>query len=31
MFEHLDGSIQLERLEVIESQHATHLRYRVLK
>ena len=31
LFEHLDGSIQLERLEVIESHHATHLRYRVLK
>ncbi|MEO3854980.1 dihydrofolate reductase family protein [Acrocarpospora sp. B8E8] len=31
LFEHLGGQIQLERAEVIESRHATHLRYRVLK
>ena len=31
LFDNLDGSIQLERLEVAESAHATHLRYRVIK
>jgi dihydrofolate reductase len=31
LFEHLGGPIQLERVEVIESSHATHLRYRILK
>ena len=31
LFEHLGGPIQLERAEVIESRHATHLRYRILK
>ena len=31
LFEHLRGPIQLERAEVIESRHATHLRYRILK
>jgi dihydrofolate reductase len=31
LFEHLGGPIQLERAEVIESQHANHLRYRILK
>jgi dihydrofolate reductase len=31
LFEHLGGPVQLERAEVIESRHATHLRYRVLK
>jgi dihydrofolate reductase len=31
LFEHLGGPIQLERAEVIESRHATHVRYRVLK
>ncbi len=30
LFEHL-GPNQLERAEVIESRHATHLRYRILK
>jgi dihydrofolate reductase len=29
LFEHLGGPIQLERAEVIESRHATHLRYRI--
>jgi hypothetical protein len=31
LFEHLGGPIQLERAELIESPHATHLRYRILK
>ena len=31
LFEHLGGPIQLERAEVLESRHATHLRYRILK
>jgi dihydrofolate reductase len=31
LFENLEAPIQLERVEVIESRHATHLRYRVLK
>jgi dihydrofolate reductase len=31
LFDHLGGPIQLERLEVVESHHATHLRYRILK
>ena len=31
LFEHLSGPVQLERLEVIESRRATHLRYRVLR
>jgi hypothetical protein len=31
LFEHLGGPIQLERSEVIESRHSTHLRYRILK
>ena len=31
LFENLGRPIQLERTEVIESRHATHLRYRVLK
>jgi len=31
LFEHLGGPIQLERAEVIESRHSTHLRYRILK
>jgi dihydrofolate reductase len=31
LFEHLGGPIQLERAEVIESRHATHLRYRIVK
>ena len=31
LFEHLGGPIQLERTEVLESRHATHLRYRILK
>ena len=31
LFEHLGGPIQLERAEVVESRHATHLRYRILK
>ncbi|GAA0990207.1 dihydrofolate reductase family protein [Acrocarpospora macrocephala] len=31
LFEHLGAQIQLERAEVIESRHAAHLRYRVLK
>jgi dihydrofolate reductase len=31
LFEHLGGPIQLDRAEVIESRHATHLRYRILK
>jgi dihydrofolate reductase len=30
LFEHLGGPIQLERTEVIESSHATHLRFRIL-
>jgi dihydrofolate reductase len=30
LFEHLGGSIQLERAEVIESPSSTHLRYRIL-
>jgi dihydrofolate reductase len=30
LFDHLGGPIQLERADVIESRHATHLRYRVL-
>jgi dihydrofolate reductase len=29
LFEHLDGPIGLVRAEVIESRHATHVRYRV--
>jgi dihydrofolate reductase len=29
LFEHLGGPIQLERADVIESRHATHLRYRI--
>jgi dihydrofolate reductase len=29
LFEHLGGPIHLERTEVIESRHATHLRYRI--
>jgi dihydrofolate reductase len=31
LFAHLGGPIQLERVEVIESAHSTHLRYRILK
>jgi dihydrofolate reductase len=31
LFEHLGGPIRLERSEVIESRHSTHLRYRILK
>ena len=31
LFEQLGGPIRLERTEVIESLHATHLRYRILK
>ncbi len=31
LFEQLGGPIELERVEVIESHHATHLRYRILK
>jgi dihydrofolate reductase len=31
LFEHLGGPIQLERAQVLESRHATHLRYRILK
>jgi dihydrofolate reductase len=31
LFEHLGGPIRLERAEVIESLHATHLRYRIPK
>ncbi|MGC5013132.1 dihydrofolate reductase family protein [Streptosporangium sp. DT93] len=31
LFEHLGRQIRLERAEVIESRHATHLRYRVLR
>jgi hypothetical protein len=31
LFEHLGGPIRLERVEVTESHHATHLRYRVLR
>jgi dihydrofolate reductase len=30
LFDRLGGPIQLERAEVIESGHATHLRYRIL-
>lgn len=30
LFDHLGGPVQLERVEVIESRHATHLRYRIL-
>jgi dihydrofolate reductase len=31
LFDHLGGTVHLERVEVIESRHATHLRYRILK
>jgi dihydrofolate reductase len=31
LFGHLGGAVHLERAEVIESRHATHLRYRILK
>jgi dihydrofolate reductase len=31
LFEHLSRPIQLERAEVIESLHSTHLRYRILR
>ena len=31
LFDHLGGPIRLERAEVLESRHATHLRYRILK
>jgi dihydrofolate reductase len=31
LFEHLGGPIQLERTEVVETQFATHLRFRVVK
>jgi dihydrofolate reductase len=31
LFAHLGGPLQLERVEVIESAHSTHLRYRILK
>jgi dihydrofolate reductase len=31
LFAHVGGLIQLERAEVVESLHSTHLRYRVLK
>jgi dihydrofolate reductase len=31
LFEHLGGQVRLERIEVTESHHSTHLRYRVLK
>jgi dihydrofolate reductase len=31
LFEHLGGPIQLERLEVIESQFAIHVRFRVVR
>jgi dihydrofolate reductase len=31
LFDHVNGPIQLERAEVIESHHATHLRYRIMK
>ncbi len=31
LFEQLGGPIRLERAEVIESLHATHLRYRIVK
>ena len=31
LFEHLGGPIQLERMEVVESRFATHLRFRVVK
>jgi dihydrofolate reductase len=30
LFDQVGGPIQLERVEVIESRHATHLRYRIL-
>jgi len=31
LFEHLGGPITLERADVIESRHATHLRYRIVR
>lgn len=31
LFAHLGGPVRLERIEVVESRHATHLRYRVLR
>jgi dihydrofolate reductase len=31
LFEHLGGPVPLERVEVVESRRATHLRYRVLR
>jgi dihydrofolate reductase len=31
LFEQLEGPINLERTEVIESRHSTHLRYRIVR
>jgi hypothetical protein len=31
LFEHLGGRIQLERMGVVQSRFATHLRFRVVK
>jgi dihydrofolate reductase len=31
LFEHLGGQVQLERLEVIDTPNATHLRFRVIR
>lgn len=31
LFEHLGGPISLARAEVLESRHATHLRYRIVR
>jgi dihydrofolate reductase len=31
LFEHIDGPVQLENMEAVQSRHATHLRFRVVK
>ena len=31
LFEHIDSPVQLENMEAVQSRHATHLRFRVVK
>ena len=31
LFEHIDGPVRLENMEAVQSRHATHLRFRVVK
>ncbi len=31
LFEHIGGPVQLESMEAVQSRHATHLRFRVVK